>query len=328
MRPNILDVAKYSGVSTATVSRVLNNNCTIRPSTRKKVEEAIEAIGYKLPESKNMVRVVEKKLVVVLVPNIGDSYFSSILNGIITSLPNDVYQVVLRSTQGDISVEGTYLDMLEEGQISGVISLCPIFDPLTNLDRIARLPWVICSNYLKNSGASVVSIDYEQAAKDAVLYLLSKGHRKIALVNSSENNIQAQQKTSGYIAAMKRAGVSVDDSFIQLMTSDDYKSGELSARRLMTLSTPPTAILAASDQLAIGVVKAILGMNKMIPEDISIIGFDGLPISEIFEPSITTITQLLSEIGTTSANEIKKRIYGGKAEDNIIQHTLKIRQSA
>lgn len=327
MRPNIIDVAKYSGVSTATVSRVINNCSSVSASTREKVVAAIETVGYKLPERTNT-KNGKQHLVVVLVPNIDNSYFSSIINGILTSLPTEDYHVILRSTQGDSHVEETYLDMLEKGNISGVISLCPIVVPLKNIDRIARVPWVICSNYVENSGASVVSIDYKRASEDAVLYLLSKGHKNIAIVSANENSIQTQQKVDGYISAMQGSNLQVDNQYNQYLVNDCYKSGELAARRLMMLPTPPTAILAASDTLAIGVMKAILGMNLSIPNDISVIGFDGTLMSEMFEPSITTINQVLSEIGVTSAQALQERINGLNGKEYIIRHSLQIRKSA
>ncbi|WP_165313685.1 LacI family DNA-binding transcriptional regulator [Vibrio ziniensis] len=328
MRPSVADVAKYAGVSTATVSRVLNENPSIRPQTRDKVKKAVEALGYQLPENNPVPKMNSSKLIMVLVPNIENPFYSGIVKGIEAAAREHNYSVLLTNTQGDSWVELKYLDMLEQKQVAGVISLDPMTAQLNLPSRIVELPWVACSEYVPNSEVAYVSIDHKQAAKDAVLYLVSKGHKRIALVNSDERYIYAQQRLEGYISAMESAGLSIEDGYVQSMGGIDYPLGELAARRLMTLPTPPTAIFSVSDTLAIGVMKAAFRMGKKIPEDVAVIGFDDIPLSDMFEPSLTTIQQPTFEMGQAAMKMLSQRIDGNAVSSKLIHHSLIVRQSA
>jgi len=328
MRPSVADVAKYAGVSTATVSRVLNDSQSIRPQTREKVQKAVQALGYQLPESNPVMKLNGAKLVLVLVPNIENPFYAGIVNGIEASAREHNYSVVLTNTQGDSWVELKYLDMLEQKQVAGVISLDPMTAQLNLPERIVHLPWVACSEYVPNSEIAYVSIDHKQAARDAVLYLVSKGHKRIALVNSDERYIYAQQRQEGYVSAMESAGLKIEDGYMQSMGGIDYPLGELAARRLMTLSSPPTAIFSVSDTLAIGVMKAVFRMGKKVPQDVAVIGFDDIPLSDMFEPSLTTIQQPTFEMGQAAMKMLTQRIEGNSATSKIIHHSLVVRHSA
>ena len=328
MRPSVADVAKYAGVSTATVSRVLNDSQSIRPQTREKVQKAIEALGYQLPESNPVMKVNGTKLIMVLVPNIENPFYSGIVNGIEAAAREHNYSVILTNTQGDSWVELKYLDMLDQKQVAGVISLDPMTAQLDLPERIVHLPWIACSEYVPDSQVAYVSIEHKQAAKDAVLYLVSKGHKRIALVNSDESYIYAQQRREGYICAMEAAGLTIEDGYIQAMDGIDYPLGELAARRLMTLSSPPTAIFAVSDMLAIGVMKAVFRMGKSVPKDVAVIGFDDIPLADMFEPSLTTIQQPTFEMGQAAMKMLIQRIDGNAVSSKIIHHSLMVRHSA
>lgn len=328
MRPSVADVAKYAGVSTATVSRVLNDSQSIRPQTREKVQKAVEALGYQLPETNPVTKLSGAKLVMVLVPNIENPFYAGIVKGIEASAREHNYSVILTNTQGDSWVELKYLDMLEQKQVAGVISLDPMTAQLNLPSRIVNLPWVACSEYVPNSEVAYVSIDHKQAAQDAVLYLVSKGHKNIALVNSDERYIYAQQRREGYVSAMESAGLTIEEGYIQSMGGIDYPLGELAARRLMTLSSPPTAVFAVSDTLAIGVMKALFRMGKKVPQDVSVIGFDDIPLSDMFEPSLTTIQQPTFEMGQAAMKMLTQRLEGNSATSKIIHHSLVVRHSA
>ena len=328
MRPSVADVAKYAGVSTATVSRVLNDSPSIRPKTREKVQNAIEILGYQLPESHIVSKISDTKLVMVLVPNIENPFYAGVVNGIEASAREHHYSVLLTNTQGDSWAELKYLDMLEQKHVAGVISLDPMTAQLNLPARIGNLPWVACSEYVPNSSVSHVSIDHQQAAEDAVLYLISKGHQRIALVNSDERYIYAQQRKAGYIRAMESAGLPIEEGYIQSMGGLNYPLGELAARRLMTLNVPPTAIFAVSDTLAIGVMKAVFRMGKTVPQDVAVMGFDGIPLSDMFEPSLTTIQQPNVAIGNTAMKMLIQRIEGVQTTSQIVHHSLVVRDSA
>lgn len=328
MRPSISDVAKHAGVSTATVSRVLNGSNAIRPHTRDKVQQAIDELGYTLPENNNAPKLFGNKLVMVLVPNIDNPFYSGIVKGIESTAKENGYAVILTNTQGESSLEKHYLDLLKQKQVSGVISLTPMMTQQTLPDEIQKLPWISCSEYNPESPVPYVSINHKQAAKDAVLYLVSKGHERVALVTSDSNYLYAQQREEGYRSALQDAGIPINEDYIQAMGDIDFPLGELAARRLLTQPEPPTAIFAVADMLAIGVMKAVYQMGKEIPKDIAVIGFDDLPLASMFIPSLTTIRQPTLDMGKTAMKMLMKKMAGEDVTSQIIHHTLMVRSSA
>lgn len=328
MRPSVAEVAKHAGVSTATVSRVLNGNDRIRPETREKVLRAASALDYKLPTPNPIPKISGGNLVMVLVPDIANPFYSGIVNGIEAAAREFDLSILITNTQGESQAEKKYISMLEQKQMSGIISLDPVSTQMKFADKIVGLPWINCSEYIDSPNTSYVSIDHKQAAMDAVFYLLSKGHRKIALVNSDESYLYAQQRKQGYISALKNAGVEVEKEYIQSVGGIDYPLGELAARRLMTLSEPPTAIFAVSDTLAIGVMKAVFRMGKTVPNDVAIVGFDDIPMADMFEPSLTTIQQPTFEMGQTALKMLVQRIHQNDVSSKIISHSLIVRDSA
>ncbi|MFM2479789.1 LacI family DNA-binding transcriptional regulator [Celerinatantimonas sp. YJH-8] len=328
MRPSVADVAKLAGVSTATVSRVLNGSASLRPSTRNRVQQAIQTLGYQLPVSNSAEKDKLTKTVMILVPDIENPFYSGVVHGIENTAKEQNFSVMLTNTQGTNDSMQRYLQQLQQHQICGVISLDPMTAQSTLPQDIALLPWIACSEYVPHSPMAYVSIDHHQAAKDAVLYLISQGHKKIAFVTSDESYLYAQRRRAGYEDALRSAGIAIRPDYIQAVGGLDYPLGELGAHRLLTLNEPPTAIFAVSDTLAIGVMKAIFRAKLRIPEDIAVIGFDDIPIANMFEPSLTTIAQPSFEIGQKAMKMLIHRINGENVQIKTISHTLVIRDTA
>lgn len=328
MRPSVADVAKLAGVSTATVSRVLNDSASLRPATRDKVQQAIETLGYQLPSSNNNVSPKPTQAVMILVPDIENPFYSCVVNGIENTAKKHNISAMLTTTGGTNDSIGLYLEQLKRQQICGVISLDPMRAQSSLPKNIAKLPWVACSEYVPDSPVAYISIDHRQAAKDAVLYLIARGHKRIAMVNSDESYIYAQQRRNGYEEALQSSGIKVREDYIQAIGGVDYPLGELAAHRLLTLNEPPTAIFAVSDTLAIGVMKAVFRAGLKVPEDVAVVGFDDLPIADMFEPSLTTIAQPAFEIGENAMQMLMHRLNGEYIANQIVSHKLVIRDSA
>lgn len=328
MRPSVIDVAKFAGVSTATVSRVLNDSPSLRPGTKKKVMDAIEQLGYKLPDSNLAQKGIIPKVVMILVPDISNAFYGEIVRGIESTAREHNYSILLFDTHSDDLLVSQCLDTIKQNKISGVISLEPMATQSFRSMELNDLPWISCSEYIPDSFVQHISIDHRAAAKDAVLYLISQGHRKIAFVNSDESYIYAQERRLGYEDALAIAGISSDDNYIQVVGGIDYKLGELAARRLMFLPEPPTAIFAVSDMLAIGIIKSIFRLKKKVPNDVAVIGFDDIPVAEVFEPGLTTISQPMLEMGQKAMLMILDKIHGKPVISCIVNHSLIIRESA
>jgi LacI family transcriptional regulator, repressor for deo operon, udp, cdd, tsx, nupC, and nupG len=183
-----------------------------------------------------------------------------------------------------------------------------------------------------------------------VQYLLNRGHTRIALVNSDERFLYAQQRRLGYEAALSRAGApsnagrtrargangaararargAIDPSLILTTGENSYAAGAQAAVTLLTLPNPPTAVFAVSDTLAIGVIKGLRRAGRRVPDDVAVVGFDDLPIAEVFEPGLTTVAQPMPELGAAAVDMLLARMAGEHPAHRVLPHRLVLRQSA
>lgn len=326
--PSIEDVARHAGVSTATVSRVLNGVALVRAETKSKVELSIAALGYRISETARSLATSASRQILVLVPDFSNPYYGEIVRGIESVAREHGYHVLLSDTHADNARERTYVQLLGLQMADGVVCLDPVTIRRLVSEGIDSFPWVACSEFLPEADIPYVSIDHRQAAKDAVLYLLSRGHKNIGFVNSDERFLYAQQRREGYEDALREAGLEVRGDYIQAVGGIDYPLGELAARRFLALNERPTAIFAVSDTLAIGVMKAAFRAGLRIPEDLAVVGFDDVPVAEMFEPSITTIAQPMYALGQRAFSLLLQRIKGENPQSEVLPHRMVLRQSA
>jgi hypothetical protein len=186
--------------------------------------------------------------------------------------------------------------------------------------EVSALPWVACSEFVPDAPIPHISIDHRLAAKDAVLYLLAKGHRRIALINSDERYLYAQRRREGYRDALRDAGIDEKADYIQIVGGIEHPLGELAARRLLALDPVPTAVFAVSDTLAIGAIKATLAAGLRVPEDFAVMGFDDVPLASIFEPSLTTIAQPRRELGNRRCASVAPHRRRDAGVDHVGSH--------
>lgn len=196
------------------------------------------------------------------------------------------------------------------------------------VDSAQRKPWVNCSEFLPGSDVPYVSIDHKQAACDAVQYLINRGHRHIALVNSDERFLYARQRREGYELALQRAGIELRPELIRMAGGTSYLRGSQAAAALLTTAQPPTAVFAVSDMLAIGAIKAFRRAGLRVPNDVAVVGFDDIPIAEVFEPALTTVAQPMQALGAVAVELLLSRLSGATPVSRILPYTLTLRESA
>lgn len=326
--PSINAVAALAGVSTATVSRVLNNSKPVNDATRRKVEAAVAQLGYRANAFGRILRKAESRLLLVLVPDFSNPYYAEIVRGVESVTRHRGYHIVLADTPAGWDDDGSALDTLYNRMTDGVISLAHIHEQPEVIAKVRDLPWVSCSEFMPGSGVPYVSIDHRQAAIDAVQYLLNRGHRRIALITADEDFLWARQRREGYAAALARAGIAVDPALIRVAPGVDYAPGSAAAGGLLSLPELPTAVFAVSDTLAIGAMKALRRAGKRVPQDIAVMGFDNIPIAEVFEPGLTTIAQPMHELGRAACEMVLARLAGQRPEPQTLPHSLVVRESA
>jgi DNA-binding LacI/PurR family transcriptional regulator len=325
---SISEVAQHAGVSIATVSRVVNGTKAVSEDTRARVDASIAALGYRANVLARSMMRGETRLLLVLVPDFANPYFAEILKGVESVTRVNGYGLVVAEVSETLSRHSPALDSLYNRLADGVISLARFADLKPLLKEIPGLTWVSCSECVEDADVPNVSIDHRQAAVDAVQYLLNRGHRRIALVSAREDYLWARQRHEGYEFTLRRAGIPIDPQLVRIARGTDYVHGMEAAGTLLAMESPPTAVFAVSDTLAIGAIKAFRHVGRRVPEDIAVVGFDDIPIAQVFEPALTTIAQPVRELGATAAELLLHRLAGGPATSRSLQHALIVRASA
>lgn len=327
-QPSIDEVARHAGVSIATVSRVLTGSKPVSDATRQRVQAAIDALGYRASPFGRGLSTGRSRLLVVLVPTIANPYYAEIVRGAASCASAHGYTALPVDLEGVASDDNDSLQMLAGMLADGVINLVPLAGRPRWLDAAHSRPWVNCSEFLAGDSVPYVSIDHALAAVEAVQYLINRGHQRIALVSSDEKFLYAQQRRLGYEAALTRAGLPVAAPLIVTTGGNSYAAGEQAAARLLTLQAPPTAVFAVSDTLAIGVIKGLRRARRRVPEDVAVMGFDDLPIAEVFEPGLTTVAQPMMALGAAAVEMVLARLAGDTPEHRVLPHRLVLRESA
>lgn len=327
MMATIRDVAKLAGVSTATVSRVLNEQGVVNDETKEKVLDAIEKLNYKPNTIAKNFRQNKTDSIIVVVPDITNTFFSKIFLGMQEIANQNGYNLFLCNTNNDVEKELQYIKFTERRGADGIIFLTARvnYSSILELNRIC--PVVIACEYIDNLDIPTVSIDNFKAAYEATEYLIRLGHKKIAYINGPKGIVLSRDRLRGYKAALQRYGIDVDNN---LVFDGDfyYESGYKQASKVL-LNKGVSAVFTASDDMAAGFIRYCIDNKIRVPEDISVIGFDNIKLATIIKPELTTIAQPMYEIGKTSMDMLIKLIRGEEVENKniVLKHQLIERES-
>jgi LacI family transcriptional regulator len=307
-RPTLETVAAAAGVSLATVSKVLNDRVDVSAATRTRVQQLLDQYEYVPPGRATGSRTVGEPRVIDLVFTSLDSPYSvEILRGI-TSSPVEV----VVSSVPDPSDPRPWSSRLASAGRSGAII---VTSELTRSDQRslgrAQVPYVLIDPAAELPGPKVATVGATNWAGglSAVRHLLGLGHRRIAVIGGPVAMLCSRARISGYSAALASAGVEIDPALIR-NGNFHHIGGYQAARELFDLSEPPTAIFAGSDEQAFGVAEAARVTGRRIPDDLSVVGFDDLPMSRWFSPPLTTVRQPLAEMGRIAVEMLLKMIDG------------------
>ena len=323
---SIKDVAKLAGVSTATVSRTLSMPEKVSERTRMRVLRAVEDIGYRLNTAARQFRRQRTETILVVVPDIGNPFFSNIIQGIETEAQRQGYRVVLGESDSSQRDTASYAGYMRQQHADGAI-LLSVDGAEEFATESQNMPVVMACEYLPKSPFPTVRINNSQAAMDAVSYLIDLGHRRIAYINGPADSPLCKDRLRGYKRAMKTAGLAIEPQWV---AAGDYspESGRLAAIELLQLKNPPTAIFTASDPMAIGALRAAAELGVSIPGKLSLIGFDDIRFAEYMSPSLTTVHQPREAIGHTAMQKLAKLLRGeAVAAQTILEHELIVRES-
>lgn len=331
MKATIHDLANLSGVSTSTVSRVLTGNGSVSKEARERVEEAIRATGY-VPNgfARGLVN-KRRHLIAAIVPERYNPYYDPIVEEINEVALQNGYSLVLITEMGK-ACRSTVEKVIEMG-IDGLLHLGALEgDDVVPLLIRNEVPFVLLCRQLSTVDADMVLFDDRATSFMATEYLIQLGHRKIAYIYGRRNSLSSREKYLGYAAALEKHGISVDAGLVgygNLDMSESYHvmNEFLSARDAGCLSF--TAVVAGNDLMLFGAREAVLKRGLRIPEDLSMIGMDGIEWCAIQGVELTTVNVPKREMGRRACELLLKRIENpkGKHEVQILETQLKIRKS-
>ncbi|GAB3291902.1 LacI family DNA-binding transcriptional regulator [Parahaliea aestuarii] len=330
---SIKDVARLAGVSIATVSRALAEPDKVRPNTREKVLAAVRESGYVTNSLARSFRTNRNHSVVVLVPDITNSFFANIIQGIEEVARANGYRILLGDMQNDPDNARAYGDLCAQRQADGLICLGRTIPFAYNKSRKtldpAWPPLVMACEYDDRIPIPGVRINNERAALDGVRYLGEQGHRRIAYINGPHDSPLCRDRLKGYRKGMSELGVRKTSD---LVYSGDFSldSGAQAARALLDAGELPSAVFAANDAMAIGALQVLKQRGIRVPKDISLLGFDDIKFAAYCDPPLTTIQQPRRQIGALSMQimvDLLAGRTGGGSVSRELPHELVLRES-
>lgn len=324
----IKDVAKLAGVSVATVSRVMNDSGNVSPESVQRVRAAMETLHYSPNLASRNLRSNKSNMILVIIPEFSNPFWGDILEGMDQEAQRSGYKLIISASHSNTDQERNALFMLQQRQADGAILLSPVLSQaeLNAIDQ--KFPLVQCCEYTEGSVLPHVSINNYSAAFEASEHLIRMGHKKIAMISSTNHFVSTIQREQGYFASLAKHNIEPFPNYL-LHGSYSFNSGYEKALQLISLSDPPTAILSISDTVAAGCLCAINEKGLSCPDDISVIGFDNIPLSNMLYPKLSTISQPRQTLGHTAVQMLVERLNGStECRQFFVPHELIIRQSS
>jgi LacI family transcriptional regulator len=322
----IRDIAKLSGVSYSTVSRALSGVDKVKDSTRDKVLEAAEQLGYVVNRQARRLAGGNTHTIGLLVHGLDNDYFGQLLKGIDEELGRASFEIMLFTTHRHKDKEISQVTRLMRGLTDGLLIVLPEgLESYLETLQVEGIPYVLVDTPGSGEGTTVSSTN-AQGAYDATRYLLELGHRTIGFITGSLNLQVAVNRFEGYRRALEEAHIPFD---IGLVREGNFlqSRGREAALDLLNRKMRPSAIFASNDASAYGVLEAAEALNLSVPHDLSVIGFDDLPISEYAKPKLTTVRQPIKKMGEVAAKLLLEQIRGQPTKSVELPTELVIRSS-
>jgi len=330
-RATIRDVARAAHVSHQTVSRVINGQNTVSEETRERVASAIRELHYVPSAVARSLSSSRTHTLGMVTTDVSDHFFAEAVAGAEAESRKHGFFLIIGSIEpGSEDDERTYLRLMLERRVEGLIIAVPrllLAEDDILREAADRVPTVVLASNVELPGADHVDIDNRRGGREATAYLLSQGHRRIATITGPLDWPSARARLDGYRDALRKS----DGESSQLVEpSVDWglESGRRAGLRLLEAKQKPTAIFAQSDLLALGAISALRERGLRVPDDVSIIGFDDIPVARVFDPPLTTLRQPMREVGELAARLVREprtERRSAKARRHVLRAPLIVR---
>lgn len=309
MASTIKDVAKMADVSISTVSRVINDSKPVSPEARRRVLHAIEALDYRPNEVARSLVTKKSNLIGVIVDDIGSAFASKILRGVEEVGRMYNHDILISSSYGDSEIELKFVKLLSQKQVEGIIVISSTLNQklMYKLEE-SRIPYINVNRFYNIEEELTVQIDYEKISCDMVEYLISKGHKKIASVAIQKDLDRTQEKTkvNGYKKIVRENKLYENTIYTMGLKEEDIL--EISDKIDKAISEGVTALFCSQDEIAIHIINYLVDKGLKVPEDVSVTGFGGTDLTDIYRPKLTTVKLSFYDIGAVAVRRIIKKI--------------------
>lgn len=339
-RPTILDIARAANVSAATVSRVLNDSdYPVKDELSVRIRKAAQELNYKPNIFSQMLKGVSSKEIGIIVPDLINPFYAQLVSAVARQCIKNGYAPIVCSSFDSSELENRQLEILLRQRVAGIIlsNIGEIDYFSSKLNEHDAPPYVLFDQRHEGFSGNNVSFDFFNGGYMAANYLIQCGHKNIAFASHTIDRSSRKLIYDGYCKALTDAGLTLSSDMIFIdskikQTEDvnmDFDNGRLLGQMLLKCDNLPDAVMAINDITAIGIMDYLSQNGVYIPEDLSVIGFDNIPVASMVRPALTTIHQPAVETGNKAARMLFERIKNPKlaSEQIIISPELIIRES-
>lgn len=333
----IYDIAQRAGVSTGTVSRYINGVGTPHPDIEEKLKEAIEHFHYVPNRSARALKSQRKNMICMAFPETDNPFFFELVDQVEKRLKDAGYNMMIYHTHGRLEDEIRIIQMTQEGLMDGLLLLNFNFtDELFQAIHHRGCPVVICGLCVSPYGGNkqdefdYVGIDVSQALYDMTCHMVDQGHTRIAYVGGSKELRVFRERYDGYASALMQRGIPFEEELCFTEFGFGEEAGYQAGLRLTDMENRPTAVCAASDVIAYGIMKACQEKHMRIPEDVALIGLDNDRFDELLTPALSSVNMMQRKMGDCAIDFLMKRIKGNEMEPKkiVFRPELVIRKSS
>lgn len=329
----VRDVALRAGVSTSTVSHVLNRTRFVSEAARDRVLAAMRELDYAPNAAARMLTLKRSNAIGLIVSDIRNPFFASVARGVEDVAQGHGYTLVLCNSDEDIRRETACLKALQTRQVDGIVlASAGVADAYVTRLVHAGFPIVLVDRELPELGIPAVLLDNEEGAYRAVTHLVARGHTRIGMISGRRSISTTTERVAGYRRALQEAGVEPESGLV-ISGESTSEGGTQAANALLDLVPGPTAIFSGNNLMSIGGLQAIVSRGLSVPDDVAMVGFDDFPFpwSDAFRPHLTTVAQPTYELGRRAAEMLVQGLRGQRsqsAERVVLEGKLLVRESS
>lgn len=303
------DVARASGVSTATVSRVLSGNGYVSKEVRKRVESVIVQLHYQPNGIARSLRSAKTQTIGVLVPDISNPYFMDLIRSFEEVVSAENYNIVIGSSSEKPEKEKKLIEVFLEKQVDALVLATSRDEISDSVQRCQQqnVPLMLVDRSISGLEVDTIVEENVNGAYELVKYLIAAGHRKIAIINGTSPISTVLERQRGFELAMKDHHLPIPDGYVQ-QGGFNQESGYILCKRLLKLGSPPTAIFCSNNFIAVGLIVAVNELGLSIPEDISVVSFGELLVPELIRPRLTAVIQDPVRVGSITGRLLLEKL--------------------